>query len=163
VTCRYTSPVEQVECFIVDAPIIWSMRKGCSHHMKIKNSCDSITFCDNNKGKIIGYGKIAFTTKHSILKVLFVDLLDYNLLSMSQLYEMDYNYLFINKDMTIFRRSDDLFSFKGSSGFFHQMKWNLTHAYCKSEPRLPTAPKTNPCCHEKSSQAPNWGTNRCCV
>jgi hypothetical protein len=63
-----------------------------------KNECESdyITFGDNNQDQILGFDKIAITTEYSISKVLLVELLNYNLLSVSQLYEMDYNYLFIN-------------------------------------------------------------------
>jgi hypothetical protein len=49
---------------------------------------DSITFGDNRQGKVLGHGKIAITTEYSISKVL-VESLDYNLLSVSQLYEID--------------------------------------------------------------------------
>jgi hypothetical protein len=80
-----------------------------------KNECESdyITFGDNSQGQVLRFGKIAITTKHLISKVLLIESLDYNLLSVSQLCEMSYNYLFIDKDMTIFMRSDDSFSFKG--------------------------------------------------
>jgi hypothetical protein len=60
-------------------------------------------FGDNSEGRVLGYGKIAITTNHSISKVLLVDSLDYNLLSVSQFCEMCYNYLFTNKNVTIFR------------------------------------------------------------
>jgi hypothetical protein len=73
----------------------------------------SITFRDNSQGKVLGHGKITITTEHSISKVL-VEFLDYNLLSVSQLCEMGYNYLFTNKGVTVFRRSDCSFSFKVS-------------------------------------------------
>ena len=97
---------------------------GCTNHMtgekkmltsyeKNENSCDSITFGDNSQEKVLGYGKIAITTEHSISKVLLVDSLDYNLLSVSQLCEMGYNCLFTNKGVTVFRRSDGSFAFKG--------------------------------------------------
>jgi hypothetical protein len=39
--------------------------------------------------------------------------LDYNLLSVSQLCEMGYNYLFTNKGVIIFRRSDGSLAFNG--------------------------------------------------
>jgi hypothetical protein len=50
---------------------------GCTNHMTGEkemftsfegNDCpsDTITFGDNSKGKILGYGKIAITTHHSI-------------------------------------------------------------------------------------------------
>jgi hypothetical protein len=78
------------------------------------NECESdcITFSDNSQGQVFGFGKIAITTEHSILIVLLVELLDYNLLSISQLCENGYNYLFTDKGMTIFRRSDDSLAFK---------------------------------------------------
>jgi hypothetical protein len=73
---------------------------------------DSITFGDNSQGKVLGHGKNVITTEHSISKV-FVEYLNYNLLSVSQLYGIDYNYLFTNKGVTVFRRTDGSFSFKG--------------------------------------------------
>jgi hypothetical protein len=70
-------------------------------------------FGDNSDGRVIEYGKIAITTDHSISKVLLVDSLDYNLLSVSQLCEMRYNCLFTNKSVTVFRRCDDSYAFSG--------------------------------------------------
>jgi hypothetical protein len=80
-----------------------------------ENDClsDTIIFGDNSKRKILGYDKIAITIDYSISKVLLVDSLDYNLLSMSQLYEMGYNCLFTNKCVTVFRRSDGSCAFSG--------------------------------------------------
>jgi hypothetical protein len=48
-----------------------------------KNECESdcITFGDNSQGQVLGFSKIAITTEYSISKVLFVESLDYNLLS----------------------------------------------------------------------------------
>jgi hypothetical protein len=97
---------------------------GCTNHMTIEkemftsfeeNDCPSntIMFGDNSEGKVLGYGKIAITTDHSIFKVLLVDSLDYNLLSISQLCEMNYNCLFTNKSVAICRRSDDSYAFRG--------------------------------------------------
>jgi hypothetical protein len=50
-----------------------------------KNECESdcIMFGDNSQGQVRGFSKIAITTKHSISKVLLVESLDYNLLSVS--------------------------------------------------------------------------------
>jgi hypothetical protein len=96
---------------------------GCINHMngekmftsfeKNDTISDSITFGDNSQGKVLGHGKIAITTEHSISKVFLVEFLDYNLLSVSQLCEMSYNCLFTNKGVTVFRRSDYSFAFKG--------------------------------------------------
>jgi hypothetical protein len=48
-----------------------------------KNDCESdcITFDDNSQGKVLGFGKIGITIKHSISKVLLVESLGYNLIS----------------------------------------------------------------------------------
>jgi hypothetical protein len=80
-----------------------------------KNECESdcITFGDNSQCQVHGFGKIAITIEHSISIVLLVESLDYNLLSISQLCVMDYNCLFTDKGVTVFRRSDDSFFFKG--------------------------------------------------
>jgi hypothetical protein len=97
---------------------------GCTNHMTgekemfssfERNDClsDIITFGDNSYEKVPGYGKIAITTDHSFSKVLLVESLDYNLLSISQLCEMSCNYLFTNKGVTIFRRSDGSYTFSG--------------------------------------------------
>jgi hypothetical protein len=81
-----------------------------------RNDCpsDCIMFGDNNQGVVLGFGKIAITTEHSISKVLLVESLNYNLLSVSQLCEMCYNCLFTNKYVTVFRRNDGSFAFKVS-------------------------------------------------
>jgi hypothetical protein len=97
---------------------------GCTNHMTgerrmftsfEKNDCpsDCIMFSDNSQGKVLGFGKIAILTKHSISKVLLVESLNYNLLFMSQLCEMGYNCLFTDKCVTVFKRSDGSFAFKG--------------------------------------------------
>jgi hypothetical protein len=79
-----------------------------------KNECESdcIAFGDNRQGQVLGFGKIAITTKHSISKVLLVELLGCNLLSISQHCEKGYNCLFIDKGVTVFRRSDGSFPLK---------------------------------------------------
>jgi hypothetical protein len=97
---------------------------GCTNHMTgerrtftsfEKNECESvcITSGDNSQGQVLSFGKIAITTEHSISKVVLVESLDYNLLSVSQLCEMGYKYLFTDKGVTVFRRSDGSFAFKG--------------------------------------------------
>jgi hypothetical protein len=80
-----------------------------------KNECESdcITFGNNSQGQVLGFGKIAIITEHSISKVL-VESLDYNLLFIPQLCARGYNCLFTYKGVTIFRRSDGSFAFKGA-------------------------------------------------
>jgi hypothetical protein len=95
---------------------------GCTNHMIgekhmfisfEENDCssDTIMFGDNGEGNVLEYGKIAITIDYSISKVLLVDSLDYNLLFVSQLCEMCYNYLVTNKCVTIFRRCDGSYAF----------------------------------------------------
>jgi hypothetical protein len=59
------------------------------------------------------FGKIAISPDHSISNVFLVDSLDYNLLSVSQLCKIGYNWLFTDVGVTGFRRSDDSIAFKG--------------------------------------------------
>jgi hypothetical protein len=65
---------------------------GCINHMTMerrmftsfeKNECESNCnmFDDNSQGQVLGFGKIAITTEHSISQFLLVESLDYNLLS----------------------------------------------------------------------------------
>ena len=51
---------------------------------------ENIVFGDNSKGDVIRLSKVAITLEHSIINVLHVDSLSYNLLSISQLCEMGY-------------------------------------------------------------------------
>jgi hypothetical protein len=88
-------------------------KKMLTSFEKNDTTSDSITFGDNSQDKVLGHGTIAITTEHSISKVLLVESLDYNLLSISQLCEMGYNYLFTNKGVTVFKRSDGSFAYKG--------------------------------------------------
>ena len=73
----------------------------------------AITFGDGNQGLVKGLGKIAISPDHSISNVFLVESLDYNLLSVSQLCKMSYNYLFIDIGVIVFRRNDDSIAFKG--------------------------------------------------
>jgi hypothetical protein len=80
-----------------------------------KNNCESecIMLGDNSQDKVLNFGKIAITIVHSISKVLLIELLYYNLLSVSQFFKMCYNCLFTNKGVIVFRISDGSFAFKG--------------------------------------------------
>jgi hypothetical protein len=83
----------------------WIIDSGCINHMmgkkkmftsyvKNKDSQDKIIFGYGNHGKVKGLGKIAITTEHLISNVFLVESLGYNLLSVSQLCHMGYNFLF---------------------------------------------------------------------
>jgi hypothetical protein len=84
-----------------------------SSYSPLTHSNTNVVFGDNSKGDVIGLGKVAITLEYSITNVLHVDLLSYNLLSVSQLCEMGYNCLFIDKGVEVFRREDSSIVFMG--------------------------------------------------
>jgi hypothetical protein len=49
-----------------------------------------------------GLGKIAISPDHTISNVFIVDALDYNLLFVSQLCHMGYNFLYTNVGVTVY-------------------------------------------------------------
>ena len=79
---------------------------GCTNHMSgerrmldslTKSSGDHyITFADNERGKVLGTGNITLNSQFNLSKVLLVDTLGYNLLSISQLCDSGFNCLFTN-------------------------------------------------------------------
>ena len=102
----------------------WVLDSGCTNHMTgersmfssyspTTNSDENIIFGDNSKGGVIGLGKVAITLDHSIINVLHVDSLKYNLLSVSQLCEMGYNCLFTDKGVEVSKREDSSIVFTG--------------------------------------------------
>jgi hypothetical protein len=91
-------------------------KKMFTSYVKNRDSQDTIIFGDGNQGKVRGLGKIAITTEQSIANVFLVELLGYNLLSVSQLCHMGYNCLFTNIDVSVIRRSDGSLAFKGVVG-----------------------------------------------
>jgi hypothetical protein len=84
-----------------------------SSYEKNEDPQRAITFGDGIQGLVKGLGKIAISPDHSIFNVFLVDSLDYNLLFVSQLCKMGYNYLFTDIGVTVFRRSDDSIAIKG--------------------------------------------------
>jgi transposase InsO family protein len=96
---------------------------GCTNHMtgegsmfeSLKESNDDhyITFAGNQKGKVLGTGNIDLNLKFSLSKVLLVESLGYNLLSISQLCASGFNCLFTNEGVTVIRRSNGSVAFKG--------------------------------------------------
>ena len=72
-----------------------------------------ITFDGNERGKVLGTSNITLNSQFNLLKVLLVDTLGYNLLSISQLCDSGFNCLFTNEGVSVIRRSDDSVAFKG--------------------------------------------------
>ena len=55
---------------------------------------DSITVGDNGKGNVKGLGKIAISNDMSISNVLLVESFNFNLLSVAQLCDLGFKYMF---------------------------------------------------------------------
>ena len=80
------------------------------------NDCyDSITFGDNGNGKVKGLGKIAISNDMSISisNVLLVESLNFNLLSMAQLCDLGFKYIFGVDDVEIISVDGSNLIFKG--------------------------------------------------
>jgi hypothetical protein len=83
---------------------------GCTNHMTGEGSMFEtlkefdgdhyITFAENQKGKVLGTSNIDLNSKFSLSRVLLVESLGYNLLSISQLCVSDFNCLFTNEGVT---------------------------------------------------------------
>ena len=74
-------------------------------------SHEHVTFGDNNKGKIIGIGKVGKEPFPTIDNVYLVDGLQHNLISVSQLCDMDYDVRFESSHCTVLK--DDKIAFVG--------------------------------------------------
>jgi hypothetical protein len=86
----------------------WLMDSGCSRHMTGNKKWFSsltplshkeyVTFGDDKKGKVLGTGVIKVNDCFSLNDVALVDILRYNLLSVSQLCDVDLSALFCKSD-----------------------------------------------------------------
>ncbi|KAK1628491.1 hypothetical protein QYE76_002806, partial [Lolium multiflorum] len=96
----------------------WVFDSGCTNHMtggrgvldqfiEDINKKSSITFGDNSKGKVLGYGKVAISKDLCLETVMLVESLGYNLLSIYHLADVGYNSYFTNYCVKVFR-SDNL-------------------------------------------------------
>ena len=94
------------------------MDNGCTNHMTgdkelfTKSSQKYITFGDN-KGKVIGLGKVAISKDKHIDKVMLVQSLGYNLMSISKLCDMGMLVLFSALRCVVFSQDDYTFVFEG--------------------------------------------------
>ncbi|KAK1650786.1 hypothetical protein QYE76_068591 [Lolium multiflorum] len=94
----------------------WVFDSGCTNHMtggrgvldqfiEDINNKSSITFGDNSKGKVLGYGKVAISKDLCLETVMLVESLGYNLLSIYHLADAGYNSYFTKYQVF---RSDNL-------------------------------------------------------
>src|ERR1041385_4586884 len=102
----------------------WVMDSGCTNHMtgdkdlftedKLTESSQRyITFGHNNKGKLLGLGKVAISKDMHIDRVMFVQSLGYNLISISKLCDMGMLVLFSSSRCVVFSQDDYSFMFTG--------------------------------------------------
>jgi hypothetical protein len=87
------------------------------------NGIDSITFGDNDKGKVKGLGKIAISNDLSISNVLLVESLNFNLLSVAQLCDLGFKCIFGVNDIEMISVDGSNLIFKG----FRYEKLNCQH------------------------------------
>jgi hypothetical protein len=74
---------------------------------------DSITFGDNDKGKVKGLGKTAIYNDMTISNVLLVECLNFNLLFVAQLCDFRFKYIFGVDDVEIISVDGSNLIFKG--------------------------------------------------
>ena len=82
-------------------PEIWSN----SHLLKLL--MEEVTFGDNEKGKIIGTGKICIIPSSYIANFILVEGLKYNLLSINQFYDKDFKVIFESSLCIVSRLNDN--------------------------------------------------------
>jgi hypothetical protein len=75
-----------------------------SSYLHLEGPKETIVYGGDTKGEVIGVRDIPISQKYSITNVLHVDLLGYNLLSVSQLSEIGFDCLFSDKGVSIIRR-----------------------------------------------------------
>ncbi|WVZ88708.1 hypothetical protein U9M48_035195 [Paspalum notatum var. saurae] len=83
---------------------VWIMDSGCSRHMtghrkwfsslNPMSTKEYITFGDNGQGKVLGVGSVSLSAKLSLREVAFVRNLGFNLVSVSQLLDEDFEVCF---------------------------------------------------------------------
>ena len=74
---------------------------------------DSITFGDNDKGKVKGLGKIAISNDMSVSNALLVESLNFNLVSVAQLCDLGFKCIFGVDDVEIISIDGSNLIFKG--------------------------------------------------
>ena len=100
------------------------MDSGCTNHMtgdkelftdtKLTESSQRyITFSDNNKGKVLGLGKVAISKDKHIDKVMLVQSLGFNLMLIPKLCDMGMLVFFSASHCVVFLQNYYTFIFEG--------------------------------------------------
>jgi hypothetical protein len=96
------------------------------------NGYDSITFGDNGKGNVKGLGKIAISNDLSISNMLLVENLNFNLLSMAQLCDLGFKFIFEVDDVEVIIIDGSNLIFEGFR--YENLYWvdfNASEAQCQ--------------------------------
>jgi hypothetical protein len=95
---------------------------------------DSITFGNNKKeGKVKGFGKTAISNEKSILNVLLVESLGFNLLSVAQICALGYKCIFGSDDIEVISVDGSSMIFKGfRHGSLYLVDFNASEAQLTS-------------------------------
>jgi hypothetical protein len=101
----------------------WVLDSGCSQHMTDNDSVftslgdhgdhDHVTYVDNTRGRVTSLGRITITNDFSISKVLYVESLSFNLLSVAQLCDFRLMCTFDKYGVIVFYEKDKSLVFKG--------------------------------------------------
>src|SRR3954466_8368181 len=102
----------------------WVMDSGCTNHMTggrsllmesslSPSSKKTITFADKCKSKVLGLGRVAISRDQHIDKVMLVESLGYNLMSVSMLCDLDLAVLFGKYGCVVFMISNNSTVFSG--------------------------------------------------
>jgi hypothetical protein len=100
----------------------WVLDSGCSQHMTDNDSMftslrdpgdhDLVTYGDNIRGRVAGLARIVITKDFSILNVLYVESLNFNLLSVAQLCDFGLMCSFDKYGVKVFHEKDKSLVFK---------------------------------------------------
>jgi hypothetical protein len=74
---------------------------------------DHVTYGDNTRGRVMSLGRIAITKDFSILNVLYVESISFNLLSVAQLCDFGLMCTFDKYGVIVFHEKDKSLVFKG--------------------------------------------------
>jgi hypothetical protein len=77
-----------------------------SSYLYLEGPKETIAYGGDTKGEVIGVGDMPISQNYSITNVLHVDLLGYNLLSVSQLSDIGFDCHFSYKGVSIIRREN---------------------------------------------------------
>ena len=117
----------------------WNIDNGCSKHMTGDASkfthispkkSGHVTYGDNNKGKILGVGKIGTNSSSSIENVLLVEGLKHSLLSVSQICDKGYLVSFDSQKCVIENKHIKHIGYRINNVYMIDLNQKRNHEQC---------------------------------